>query len=85
MLRKKTKNVELVPRQIAVWPGLEYDTNPDLTIITSDPTVVDVLPADSGTVVGFVAVGPGEAVIRVYKTPDTTGKALRKVTVTVTG
>lgn len=85
MLRKKTKTVELVSRQIAVWPALAYDKNPDLTIVTSDPLVVDVLPADSGTVVGFVAVAPGEAVVRVYKTPDTTGKPFRKVTVTVIG
>lgn len=84
MLRKGTKNVELVTRQVAVWPNLEYANNPDFTVVTSDPTVVEALPAGDGTVVGIIGVGPGEAVVRVYKTPDVTGKAFRKVTVTVT-
>lgn len=83
MLRKGTKTLELVTRQVAVWPALEYANNPDFTVVTSDPTVVEALPSGDGTVVGIIGVGPGEAVVRVYKTPDVTGKAFRKVTVTV--
>lgn len=84
MIKKGTKAIELVPRQVAVWPALEYAENPDFTAISSDPTVVEVLPADDGTVVGIRAVAPGEATVKVYKDASATGKAFRKVKVTVT-
>ncbi len=84
MVKKKTKAVEMVTRQVAVWPALEYAENPSLTAVSSDPTVVEVLPADDGTVVGFRALGPGEAVVKVYEDTAMEGKAFRKVRVTVT-
>lgn len=84
ILKKKTKAVEMVPRQVAIWATLEYADNPDYTAVSSDPSVVEILPSDSGTVVGFRAVAPGEAVVKVYKNVEATGKAYRKVSVTVT-
>lgn len=84
ILKKGTKTAEMVTRQVAIWPALEYAKNKDFTAVSSDPTVVEILPSDSGTVVGFRAVAPGEATVKVYKTADATGKAFRKVKVTVT-
>ena len=84
MIKKKTKAIELVPRQVAVWAALEYADNADFTAVSSDTSVVEVLPSDTGTVVGIRAVGPGQAVVKVYTTADATGKAFRKVKVTVT-
>lgn len=81
---KKKKSLELVPRQVAVFPALEYAKNANYTAISSDPAVVEILPANNSTVVGFRALAEGTAVVKVYNGPVSTGGTLvRKVTVTV--
>jgi hypothetical protein len=81
---KKKKTVELIPRQVAVFPALEYANNENFTAISSDPAVVEILPADNSTVVGFRALSEGTAVVKVYNGPVSNGGTLvRKVTVTV--
>ncbi len=81
---KKKKTVELIPRQVAVFPALEYAKNADYTAISSDPAVVEILPANNSTVVGFRALTEGTSVVKVYNGPVSGGGTLvRKVTVTV--
>ena len=70
MLRKGTKTVELVTRQVAVWPALEYANNPDFTVVTSDPTVVEALPSGDGTVVGIIGVVFGALRVAVFLAHD---------------
>jgi hypothetical protein len=84
MVKKKTKNVEMVPRQIAVFPSYEYAKNGNFTAISSDPAVVEVLPADNASVVAFRAIAPGTAVVKVYDDAvENGGKKIKKVTITV--
>jgi hypothetical protein len=84
MVKKKTKSIELIPNQIAVFPAYEYAKNGNYTAISSDPAVVEVLPADNSSVVGFRAVAPGTAVVKVYDDAvENGGKKIKKVTITV--
>lgn len=84
MVKKKTKKVAIIPRQIAVFPSYEYAKNGDFTAVSSDPMVIEILPADNSSVVGFRAVGAGTAVVKVYNGPvDGGGKMIKKVKVTV--
>lgn len=84
MVKKKTKTIEMIPRQIAVFPAYEYAKNGNFTAISSDPAVVEILPADNSTVVGFRAIAPGTAVVKVYDDAvENGGKKIKKVTITV--
>ena len=81
---KKKKSVELLPRQVAVFPALEYAKNANYAAISSDSEVVEILPAHSSTVVGFRALSEGTAVVTVYNgSASNEGNLVRKVTVTV--
>ena len=84
MVKKKKKSVELIPRQIAVFPNYEYAKKTKYVAVSSDPAIVEILPADNASVVGFRALGPGTAVVKVYDGPvDGKGKVIQKVKVTV--
>ncbi|MEY4136496.1 MAG: hypothetical protein RL205_624 [Actinomycetota bacterium] len=84
MVKKKTKTIEMIPNQIAVFPAYEYAKNGNFTAISSDPSVVEVLPADNASVVAFRAVGPGTAVVKVYDDAvENGGKKIKKVSITV--
>ncbi len=84
MVKKKTKTIEMIPRQIAVFPAYEYAKNGNFTAISSDPAVVEILPADNSTVVGFRAIAPGTAIVKVYDDAvENGGKKIKKVTITV--
>ena len=84
IVKKKTKTVELIPNQIAVIPAFEYAKNGNFTAISSDPTVVEVLPADNASIVAFRAIAPGTAVVKVYDDAvENGGKKVKKVTITV--
>lgn len=84
IIKKKTKTVDMIPRQIAVFAAFEYAKNGNYTAISSDPAVVEVLPADNASVVAFRALAPGTAVVKVYDdTVENGGKKLKKVTITV--
>jgi ABC-type glycerol-3-phosphate transport system substrate-binding protein len=84
MVKKKTKTIEMIPRQIAVFPAYEYAKNGNFTAVSSDPAVVEILPADNSTVVGFRAIAPGTAVVKVYDDAvENGGKKIKKVTITV--
>ncbi len=84
MVKKKTKSIELVPGQIAVFPAYEYAKNGNYTAISSDPAVVEVLPADNASVVAFRAVGPGTAIVKVYNDAvENGGKRIKRVAITV--
>lgn len=86
LIKKKTKSIQLVPNQVAVFPAFEYAKNPNYVAVSSDPAVVEVLEADNDSVVALHAVGLGDAVVKVYQgTADGgQGKYLRKVKVSVT-
>lgn len=84
MVKKKTKTIELIPNQVAVFPAYEYAENGNYTAISSDPTVVEVLPADNASVVAFRAIAPGTAVVKVYDDAvENGGKKIKKVTINV--
>ena len=84
MVKKKKKTVELIPRQIAVFPNFEYAKKTKYVAVSSDPAIVEILPADNASVVGFRALGPGTAIVKVYDGPvDGKGKVIQKVKVTV--
>lgn len=85
LIKKKTKSVTLVPGQIALFPAFEYAANPNYIAVSSDPAVVEVLEADKNSAVALKAVGPGDAVVKIYKGTDQggQGKYLRKVKVSV--
>ncbi len=84
MVKKKTKSIELVPGQIAVFPAYEYAKNGNYTAISSDPAVVEVLPADNASVVAFRAIGPGTAIVKVYNDAvENGGKRIKRVAITV--
>lgn len=84
MVKKKTKMIELIPNQMAVFPAFEYAKNGNYTAISSDPTVVEVLPADNASVVALRALAPGTAVVKVYDDAvENGGKKIKKVTITV--
>lgn len=84
MVKKKTKTVELIPGQVAVFPAYEYAKNGNYTAISSDPAVIEVLPADNASVVAFRALSVGTAVVKVYDDAvENGGKKIKKVTITV--
>lgn len=84
MIKKKTKTIELIPNQMAVFPAFEYAKNGNYAVISSDPTVVEVLPADNASVVALRALAPGTAVVKVYDDAvENGGKKIKKVTITV--
>lgn len=84
VLVKKKKKIELIPSQIAVFPDFEYSKKTGYVAVSSDPGVIEILPAGNGTAVGFRALGPGTAVVKVYDGPvDAKGKVVQKVKVTV--
>ena len=85
LIKKKTKSVELIPGQVAIFPAFEYAANPNFVAVSSDPTVVEVLEANPQSVVGLRAVGVGEATVKVYRGTASggQGKYLRKVKVVV--
>lgn len=86
LVKKKTKKVDLIPGQVAIFPAFEYAANPYFIAVSSDPTVVEVLEANPQSVVGLRAVGIGEATVKVYRGTEGggQGKYLRKVKVVVT-
>jgi len=84
MVKKKTKVIEMIPRQIAVFPAYEYARNGNFTAISSDPAVVEILPADNSSVVGFRAIAPGTAVVKVYDDAvESGGERIKRVAITV--
>jgi hypothetical protein len=85
LMVRKGKTVTLVPGQIALVPALNYAKRPNIVAVSSDETVVEVLPNDPTSVVAFRAIAPGTATIQTYNGPvDAVGtKKLRKITVTV--
>ncbi len=86
LIKKKTKSVDLIPGQVAIFPAFEYASNPNFIAVSSDPTVVEVLEANPQSVVALRAIGVGEATVKVYRGTDSggQGKYLRKVKVVVT-
>jgi hypothetical protein len=84
MVKKKTKRVELIPNQVGVFPAYEYAKNGNYTAISSDPAVVEVLPADNASVVAFRAIAPGTAIVKVYDDAvENGGKRIKRVAITV--
>jgi hypothetical protein len=85
LMVRKAKTVTLAPGQIALVPSLNYADRPNIVAISSDETVVEVLPSDPNSLVAFRAIAPGTATIQAYNGPvDAAGtKKLRKITVTV--
>ena len=84
MVKRKTKTIELVPNQVGVFPAYEYAKNGNFTAISSDPAVVEVLPADNASVVAFRAIAPGTAIVKVYDDAvENGGKRIKRVAVTV--
>jgi len=84
MVKRKTKTIELIPGQIAVFPAYEYAKNGNYTAISSDPAVVEVLPADNASVVAFRAIAPGTAIVKVYDDAvENGGKRIKRVAITV--
>jgi hypothetical protein len=84
MVKKKTKTIELVPGQVGVFPAYEYAKNGNYTAISSDPAVVEVLPADNASVVAFRAIAPGTAIVKVYDDAvENGGKRIKRVAITV--
>jgi len=84
MVKRKTKTIELIPGQIAVFPAYEYAKNGNYTAISSDPAVVEVLPADNASVVAFRAIAPGTALVKVYDDAvENGGKRIKRVAITV--
>lgn len=84
MVKKKTKVIEMIPRQIAVFPAYEYARNGNFTAISSDPAVVEILPADNSSVVGFRAIAPGTAIVKVYDDAvESGGERIKRVAITV--
>lgn len=84
MVKRKTKTIELVPNQVGVFPAYEYAKNGNFTAISSDPAVVEVLPADDASVVAFRAIAPGTAIVKVYDDAvENGGKRIKRVAVTV--
>ena len=84
MVKKKTKVIEMIPRQIAVFPAYEYAKNGNFTAISSDPAVVEILPADNSSVVGFRAIAPGTAIVKVYDDAvESGGERIKRVAITV--
>ena len=84
MVKRKTKTIELVPNQVGVFPAYEYAKNGNFTAISSDPAVVEVLPADNASVVAFRAIAPGTAIVKVYDDAvENGGKRIKRVTITV--
>lgn len=81
---KKKKTIEVVPEQIAVFPNFEYGKKTKYVAVSSDPTILEILPADNASVVAFRGLAPGTAVVKVYDGPvDGKGKVIRRVKVTV--
>ncbi|NQW71876.1 MAG: hypothetical protein HQ453_04025 [Actinobacteria bacterium] len=84
IVKEKKKKIELIPTQIAVFPDFEYSKKTGYVAVSSDPAIIEILPAGNGTAVGFRALGPGTAVVKVYDGPvDAKGKVIRKVKITV--
>ena len=85
LIKVKTKAVDLVPGQVAIFPAYEYAANPNFIAVSSDPAVVEVLEANPQSVVALRAVGIGTAIIKVYRGTESggQGKYLRKVKVVV--
>ena len=84
MVKRKTKTIQLVPNQVGVFPAYEYAKNGNFTAISSDPAVVEVLPADNASVVAFRAIAPGTAIVKVYDDAvENGGKRIKRVAVTV--
>ena len=85
LMVRKAKTVTLVPGQIALVPSLNYAGRPNIVAVSSDESVVEVLPSDPNSLVAFRAVAPGTATIQAYNGPvDAAGtKKLRKITITV--
>ena len=86
LIKKKTKAIEVVPGQVAIFPNYEYALNPNFVAVSSDPLVVEVLEANPQSVVALRAVGVGTATVKVYQGTESggQGKYLRKVKITVT-
>ena len=86
LIRKQTTSVKLVTGQAAIFPAFDYGKNPRFVAVSSNPQVVAVLEARKDTLVGIRAIGPGTAIVKVYKGTEAggQGKYLRKVKVTVT-
>ena len=84
IVKPKKKKIELIPSQIAVFPDFEYSKKTEYVAVSSDPAIIEILPAGIGTAVGFRALGPGTAVVKVYDGPvDAKGKVIQRVKVTV--
>ena len=84
IVKAKKKMIDLIPNQIAVFPNFEYSKKAGYVAVSSDPAIIEVLPASNGTAVGFRALGPGTAVVKVYDGPvDGKGKVVQRVKVTV--
>jgi hypothetical protein len=84
VVKRKTKTIELVPNQVGVFPAYEYAKNGNFTAISSDPAVVEVLPADNASVVAFRAIAPGTAIVKVYDDAvENGGKRIKRVAITV--
>ena len=84
IVKPKKKKIELIPSQIAVFPDFEYSKKTEYVAVSSDPAIIEILPAGIGTAVGFRALGPGTAVVKVYDGPvDAKGKVVQRVKVTV--
>jgi hypothetical protein len=84
MVKRETKTIELVPNQVGVFPAYEYAKNGNFTAISSDPAVVEVLPADNASVVAFRAIAPGTAIVKVYDDAvENGGKRIKRVAITV--
>lgn len=81
---KKKKSIEIIPKQVALFPNFEYGKKTKYVAVSSDPAIIEVLPADNASVVAFRGLAPGTAVVKVYDGPvDGKGKVIQKVKVTV--
>jgi hypothetical protein len=84
IVKAKKKKIELIPSQIAVFPDFEYSKKTEYVAVSSDPGILEILPAGNGTAVGVRALSPGTAVVKVYDGPvDAKGKVVQKVRITV--
>lgn len=86
LIKKKTKSIELVPGQIAIFPALVYSLNPHFVAIAADPAIVEILDADKDSAVAIRAVAVGDTTVKIYQgtAEGGQGKYLRKVKVHVT-